>query len=47
VLRRGGKIIEVNVDETPFTPHADVVLRGPSGALLPRVLAALDAVVGS
>lgn len=42
VLRRGGAIIEVNVDETPFTPYAAVVLRGPSGELLPRVVAALD-----
>lgn len=43
VLRRGGAIMEVNVDETPFTPYAAVVLRGPSGVLLPRVVAALDA----
>ncbi len=42
VLRRGGAIIEVNVDDTPFTPYAAVVLRGPSGELLPRVVAALD-----
>ena len=38
VLRRGGAIIEVNVDETPFTPYAAVSLRGPSGVLLPRVV---------
>jgi NAD-dependent deacetylase len=42
VLRRGGAIVEVNVDATPFTPHAAVSLRGPSGELLPRVVAALD-----
>jgi NAD-dependent deacetylase len=42
VLRRGGAIIEVNVDETPFTPYAAVTLRGPSGQLLPRVVEALD-----
>jgi NAD-dependent deacetylase len=41
VLRRGGAIIEVNVDETPFSPYAAVVLRGPSGELLPRVVKAL------
>lgn len=41
VLRQGGAIVEVNVEETPFTPHAAVVLRGPSGELLPRVLEAL------
>lgn len=38
VLRHGGRLIEVNVDETPFTPHAAVILRGPSGELLPRVV---------
>jgi NAD-dependent deacetylase len=43
VLRRGGALIESNVDETPFTPHAAVVLRGPSGELLPRLVAALQA----
>ena len=42
VLRRGGAIIEVNVDETPFTPYAAVALRGPSGVLLPQLVAALD-----
>ena len=41
VLRRGGAIIEVNVDETPFSPYAAVTLRGPSGELLPRVVDAL------
>lgn len=41
VLRRGGAIIEVNVDETPFTPYAAVSLRGPSGVLLPRLVEAV------
>lgn len=41
VLRRGGAIIEVNVDETPFSAYAAVSLRGPSGELLPRVVDAL------
>jgi NAD-dependent deacetylase len=41
VLRRGGAIIEFNVDETPFTPYAAVSLRGPSGVLLPQVVARL------
>ena len=44
VLRSGGEIVEFNVDETPFSRHAAVVLRGPSGELLPRVVAALDEV---
>lgn len=43
VLRRGGALIESNVDETPFTPYASVVLRGPSGVLLPQVVEALRA----
>jgi NAD-dependent deacetylase len=41
VVRSGGAIIEVNVDETPFSRYAAVVLRGPSGQLLPRVVEAL------
>jgi NAD-dependent deacetylase len=43
VLRSGGALIEANVDETPFTPFASVVLRGPSGVLLPQVVEALRA----
>ena len=35
--RRQATVVEVNVDETPLTPDADVVLRGPSGVLLPKV----------
>jgi NAD-dependent deacetylase len=42
VLRRGGAIIEVNVDATPFTPYAAVSLRGPAGVILPRILEALS-----
>lgn len=38
VLRRGGVLIESNVDETPFTPYATAVLRGPSGVLLPQLV---------
>lgn len=43
VLRRGGVLIESNVDETPFTPYASAVLRGPSGVLLPEVVEAVRA----
>jgi NAD-dependent deacetylase len=39
---QGGKIIEVNPDYSMITRIADVKLEGPSGELLPRVLAALD-----
>ena len=41
VLQRGGALIESNVDDTPFTPYCSVVLRGPSGVLLPQVVEAL------
>jgi NAD-dependent deacetylase len=45
VLRRGGALIESNVDETPFTPYASAVLRGPSGVLLPEVVEAVRLVL--
>jgi NAD-dependent deacetylase len=36
----GAKIIEINVEDTPATELADVVLRGPSGAILPEIIGA-------
>jgi NAD-dependent deacetylase len=45
VLNAGGAIIEVNTDETPFTPYAAAVLRGRSGQLLPKLAAAVRALV--
>jgi NAD-dependent deacetylase len=38
-LARQGQavVIEVNVDETAFTSQADIVLRGPSGRVLPEL----------
>ncbi len=41
VVRRGGILIEVNPDDTPLSELAAVVLRGPSGEVLPRLAAAL------
>jgi NAD-dependent deacetylase len=38
----GAKIIEVNPDYSMITRIADVKLEGPSGQMLPRLLAALD-----
>lgn len=38
VKRRGGTLIEVNAYETDLSPFCDVVLWGPSGALLPQVV---------
>lgn len=34
--RNGAYLIEVNVADTPLTPLADEVLRGPAGEVLPR-----------
>ena len=42
VLMQGGALIECNVDDTPFTRYAAVVLRGPTGELLPRAVEALQ-----
>jgi NAD-dependent deacetylase len=39
-LRAGGDVVEVNPDETPLSPHCRAVLRGPSGEILPTLLAA-------
>lgn len=39
--RHGAVVIEVNVDETPFTREADIVLEGPSGVVLPEIEARL------
>jgi NAD-dependent deacetylase len=35
---RGGKVIEVNPDETPLTPYADLSLRGKAATLLPAII---------
>jgi NAD-dependent deacetylase len=39
-LRRGAVLVEVNPEPTPLTPYATHVLAGPSGSLLPGLLAA-------
>ena len=39
--RRGAKVVEVNVEETPLSAAADAVLRGPAGDVLPRLQEAL------
>lgn len=38
-VRAGGAFIEVNPDESALSPVANVVLRGPAGTVLPRLLA--------
>jgi NAD-dependent deacetylase len=39
--RRHARVVEINVDETPLSSEADVVLRGPAGELLPALERAL------
>jgi NAD-dependent deacetylase len=39
--RSGAKVIEINPDRTPITDIADIFLDGPSGAVLPALLAGL------
>ncbi|MHB8576220.1 MAG: SIR2 family NAD-dependent protein deacylase [Dehalococcoidia bacterium] len=41
VLRGGGALIEVNVEETPLTRFASAILSGPSGELLPHLVEAV------
>jgi NAD-dependent deacetylase len=35
--RRGVRIVEINVEETPLSAHADATLRGPAGEILPAL----------
>ncbi len=37
-LRSGGALLEVNLEETPLTPHADATVLGPAGEVLPELL---------
>jgi NAD-dependent deacetylase len=37
--RNGASVIEVNVEETAFSTSVDVALRGPSGEVLPQIVA--------
>ena len=41
VLQAGATVIEINPGRTPLSQAADIALAGPSGVLLPRVVAAL------
>jgi NAD-dependent deacetylase len=36
--QQGGKVVEINLEPTPLSPHMDVTLLGPSGAILPQLL---------
>lgn len=44
--RRGAKLIGVNPDETPITDIVDEFMQGPSGQVLPMVVAALKELKG-
>jgi NAD-dependent deacetylase len=39
--RHGALLVEVNPNPTPLTPHADYVLSGPAGEVLPELVRAL------
>ena len=39
--RRGARVVEINVDDTPLTSEVDAVLRGPAGEVLPELERAL------
>jgi NAD-dependent deacetylase len=39
--RAGSIVVEVNLEPTPLTPLADIVLRGPAGVVLPALEARL------
>ncbi|HYM16121.1 MAG TPA: Sir2 family NAD-dependent protein deacetylase [Dehalococcoidia bacterium] len=47
VLERGGALIEVNPEPTPFTSRAAVALRAPAGEALPRLADAVARIHGS
>ena len=40
-LENGAVVVEINPDETPLTAHADHVIRGPAGEVLPWLIAAI------
>ncbi len=43
----GARVVEVNPEPGLITPHADIFLQGPSGEVLPQVVAMLRAIRGS
>lgn len=43
VKRAGGRLIEINPNETPLTELSDVIIRAPSGEALPLILERLRA----
>jgi len=47
VKRGGGRLIEVNPNETPLTELSDVVLRAPAGESLSLVVSRLREIAGA
>ena len=35
--QRGVRVVEINIDDTPLTPHVDAQLRGPAASILPEL----------
>lgn len=42
VLRQGGKLIEVNPEQTAVSSYCEIVFRAPAGQVLPSLVAALS-----
>jgi len=40
-LRRGATVVEINLEDTPLTPHVPYSLRGSAGSVLPRLVEAV------
>lgn len=45
VLNRGGAVIDVNTDETPYWPYAAAILNGPAGQMLPALADRVEALL--
>ncbi len=37
VKQKGGKIIEINIEESAITPYADIFIKSPAGKILPEI----------
>ncbi len=47
VKMSGGRLVEVNPNETPLTEMSDVILRAPAGQSLPRVVERIREITGA
>ncbi len=46
VYRQGGRLIEINPQETPLSEHCSAVLRAPTGETLPKLVERVGELVG-